>query len=555
MVWGEKLKSLFPDSNLRGRIRMKLLLQPDGIREAIFDEDDDAVKSSLLTLLEPADSGDSAKLPAAGQAFPLFVQSARRNYLEWERSRKEFLEVKEDPFANYSGPFLIWVRKCYVDLKNMLVEEEAKELGQRFILLGTAGIGKSFFTIFWVCYLATKKKRIVWKLDNGSCYLLDFSQDAVTEQGPVDTLNHPVLVQVVNDVDSWLIIDGGLKTGLQYKCNILLACSAKKENHHEFGKGGRVKFWYLPVWSEDEIKGFCDAFVEHKSEFSAMDVPGKDTALANFKELGGVPRYVLHAGKMVQGRAVLRHALDSVSAVNCLQVYAGLFNPELGDMLIHMFVDEKEYTGFKYDFASSDVRHSIEQHLRRVGKVYVVNFLEQSIRSSTLGTMWGHMYELVAPAILSRGGNFKRKRVSETGAEVHDTFQQKELKFVTFSTLQELTKLKDDYPSGAYCQPSSLNCESADAVIVPDTLVQYFKYRKGNHGYKIHGLKELDNALNLKNYSLWSCVPPESYEETKYQNWVTTKGTKYKCMTSEEQGLVEKLHQYVVEVDYRKYIE
>ena len=56
MDWKDKLNSLFPDPDLRRRIKMKLLLQPDGIRADIFDDHDDVVRSSLLTLLEHADS-------------------------------------------------------------------------------------------------------------------------------------------------------------------------------------------------------------------------------------------------------------------------------------------------------------------------------------------------------------------------------------------------------------------------------------------------------------------------------------------------------------------
>jgi hypothetical protein len=92
---------------------------------------------------------------------------------------------------------------------------------------------------------------------------------------------------------------------LEHECSILLACSARKENQHEFGKDPHIKTWSLPVWTEDEIRRFCDAFVEHKSKFPAMDVLSKDTALANFKELGGVPRYVLRAGKMEQAMSLL----------------------------------------------------------------------------------------------------------------------------------------------------------------------------------------------------------------------------------------------------------
>lgn len=50
----------------------------------------------------------------------------------------------------------------------------------------------------------------------------------------------------------------------------------------------------------------------HQSKFSAMDVPSKDMAIANFMELGGVPRYVLRACKMGQGKHLLDQAVATL---------------------------------------------------------------------------------------------------------------------------------------------------------------------------------------------------------------------------------------------------
>lgn len=164
------------------------------------------------------------------------------------------MEVSGDPFVNYRGSFVVWVRKCYIDMIYILVNEEAKQLGhrlmgQRSILMGTGGIGKSFFTILWVCYLATRKKRIVWSVVPDLYYLLDFSQEAATVHGPVDALNH-VLLQVLNDTDVWLIVDrmnGGRSIGSGCMCNILVTCFAERNNYHGFGDGPHVEIRYLPV--------------------------------------------------------------------------------------------------------------------------------------------------------------------------------------------------------------------------------------------------------------------------------------------------------------------
>jgi hypothetical protein len=232
-----------------------------------------------------------------------------------------------------------------------------------------------------------------------------------------------------------------------------------------------------------------------------------------------------------------------------------MFVEDVSDQLIHMFVnEEEEYTNFKFGFASSYVRDAIGKQVSTIPRLEIVNFLEQHISSSSYRTLWGHMYEQIAHLILSRGGTFKRKKVFEDGRiEAIETFRQDPLVLVNFKIVQELGESKDDYPRGAYFQPSSLTFESVDAVIVPNTFVQYFKYSKGNHDYKLHGLKKLDKALESENYNVWSCVPAESYGITEFQNWLGVKGAELKVMRKKSRDLVKKIVQYVVEVDYRRY--
>jgi len=105
-------------------------------------------------------------------------------------------------------------------------------------------------------------------------------------------------------------------------------------------------------------------------------------------------------------------------------------------------------------------------------------------------------------------------------------------------------------------KPTTRNLESVDAVISPASsngvpmLVQIFKRKKGNHGYKLLGLKEADDSLKLKKYELLSCVPKEYYDVTKFQTWRGPHGVTYQKLNSDQKTLVSKMVQYVVEVDY-----
>lgn len=117
--------------------------------------------------------------------------------------------------------------------------------------------------------------------------------------------------------------------------------------------------------------------------------------------------------------------------------------------------------------------------------------------------MYGHLYEAVVLNLLNQGGTFKRKRVSEDGSvTATEDFQQEKLELLPFKRVEQLGELKGKYPLGAYCKPSSFNFSSLDAIILLDTLVQCFAYKKGNHGYKLRGLETVDGALKSAKYKV-----------------------------------------------------
>jgi hypothetical protein len=213
------------------------------------------------------------------------VLSAANNYREWEQGTamaaehaakkpkvmsKKSLKVSADPLGNYGGGILILVRKAYTDLKQIILDEAKERKRRKFIVLGTAGIGKSYFLVFFICYLATQKIKVVWKFSNGDHYLLDFTQDVAEALGPFRDSSTRVLREVFNDLKGWLIIDGQQTTRLPYRCQVLLACCAERDNYYEFSKSDDCKKFYCPVWTEEEIGEFCDDFGEHGSKFSEM---------------------------------------------------------------------------------------------------------------------------------------------------------------------------------------------------------------------------------------------------------------------------------------------
>ena len=257
--------------------------------------------------------------------------------------------VSGDPFSTFPKGFLIWVRECYLDLKEILA---GVEVGMRFVLLGTSTIGKSYFSIFWICYWATMKKRVVWKI-NGDFYFLDFSNEVSSAAyGPYQKTDS-VLKEVFEDPHAWLIIDGAQKGGFTCACHILVPCSAQRDNYFEFSKNHNVKLLYVSIWEEEEIREFLAAFDEHRTRYLHMPVPDRERAMDYFEQLGGVPRYVLSSRKAPRRIKDIQNALGELRKDTCLAYLSAIFDGGAKeDAFVHMkcgqVTDEKNEKNGKY---------------------------------------------------------------------------------------------------------------------------------------------------------------------------------------------------------------
>ena len=102
---------------------------------------------------------------------------------------KPFFKLKSDPLGDFQGKFLLWVRECYTDMTDIM---SIANVGQRFTILGTSCIGKLLFTVFWICYWATLKEKVVWKMNKNQWYLLDFTLPLAKAYGPLSEENEDI---------------------------------------------------------------------------------------------------------------------------------------------------------------------------------------------------------------------------------------------------------------------------------------------------------------------------------------------------------------------------
>lgn len=117
---------------------------------------------------------------------------------------------------------------------------------------------------------------------------------------------------------------------------MLLACSNKKANYHEFAKHPKSRVRYVPVWTEKEVEEFLVDFEPHRSVYGRMSVPDKGTVIKNFRLFGGVPRYVFDRARSYYEELSMTKAIEKLDTDTCLKLFAGLFGDDDADKLVHM---------------------------------------------------------------------------------------------------------------------------------------------------------------------------------------------------------------------------
>jgi hypothetical protein len=310
----------------------------------------------------------------------------------------------------------------------------------------------------------------------------------------------------------------------------------------------------MPVWEEEEICGFVDAFDKQRNIYSNMRVPDKRTAMQNFECLGGVPRYVLDSRHTKVREQALEQALDELKKNICLNFIIDDFGQgDKRDAVVHIKCEPStdghhwNYRNSGFKLASKHVKLQLRDRFHSLSEQDVLKVLRAYANSSLSGSRYGYIFELVAHAVIQQGGKFRMKKVWPEGSEEVEPLNLLQMKPFVFNSWKEVPKQLE---AGTYYLPRRGNLQSIDALLYPDLLLQYFSYNQGVHGYLVQGVLDAHAALGLPQYKVCSCVPKDKYDKTGWQPWKNTGKTNFKKTLPEVIRLSE---QYVIEVDYEKY--
>jgi Crinkler effector protein N-terminal domain len=236
----------------------------------------------------------------------------------------------------------LYVRQCYEDVFHLLIQ--CINLNKTsFAISGTPGIGKSLFFVY-ILYrlmddfktktLPLKPNRVVYQVGpTFECF--DLQQQVVTR---ITTYDVEGLVQ---EEDTFYVIDGQTSVPLISSCVVLFISSPRSEEYKAFVKQKKAKKWYFPVWTLAELQT-CQ-------RHCYPDLP-TEMLQERHRIYGGVARFVFHDDYSILIPKEMQSALNDVDAI-CGVKYVGETTSIFpsSHTLLQIMVGDDEY-GNAYQF-------------------------------------------------------------------------------------------------------------------------------------------------------------------------------------------------------------
>ncbi|GIL88107.1 hypothetical protein Vretimale_13970 [Volvox reticuliferus] len=352
------------------------------------------------------------------------------------------------------------VRHCYRGLFDRMMDLHSSS-ECRFLITGTPGIGKSFFAVVLMGWLAKEKKVSTIVFDtSGVRYLFTFNNGMSVG---VAVGHRKDFTEKLMNSATWWIIDTG--TALERGANTVLLSSPNRELYKEFLKLQGSNVLYMPIWTDDEIEK-CRSQV-----FPTIDL-GLVRALRS--RWGNIPRYVLEKAANVSAQ----HSLDdAISACNWEDMVTCIADPgvakDVSHKLVHIKVKDDQYDQMITKVASSYVVQKMEAKAGYELVQELQNLIHQSTWAPKIfSAAAGDFFESYTHHCLQHGGFFKVRHLCSSLIE--ETQQETELMLHLSPEIHEFRKVEDLQQQGirAYYVSCIDTFPSMDAKLQqPDLLI------------------------------------------------------------------------------------
>ena len=393
----------------------------------------------------------------------------------------------------------------------------------RLVILGTPGIGKTYFGYLLLAVIAQNGGTVVYESGTrGQRYLLS------TETVAIGSLHD--FSDVLRRKNNYYLIDG--RKGVHCAAKSILVSSHRREVWYAFSKT-LCTIRYMPIWTMDEIE---------KCRQLLFPTVERTTAEERFSKWGGVPRFVLQFAHDDAQQELLDQAIGSVD----LDVISNAIGKtEAGDAaahrLIHMSVAD-DFLHRQYKFASQFVAEGVYLELCERDRARLIRFLAVSHNAPGVEALRGSIFEQHAHCILAKGGTFQIRTLPNrpSSVPIRSNLELPQLPVVYFESETELQS-----STASYFRPRITNYESVDSLSKPNRLFQMTV--SGKHPCKQAGLYKLLNLLqNPQGPELYFFVPDDKFESFRFRKYEDSAGHALEEPTYTN---VRSIRQFVLKID------
>jgi hypothetical protein len=340
--------------------------------------------------------------------------------------------------------------------------------GDRVVVMGTPGIGKSSFALYAVYSALQMGKSVVYQhhetnhiytvLYPGNEFATIYSQQS-----------NPVELENPNNV---FVVDG--ITPRNAKAFTLLVSSPNHSRVFEWSKANAATF-YLPIWTFEELKlmsthcfgGFSKAGIFQPVELT------NEVLWERYEMAGGVPRHVFLEAKWRELRVTLKQSaiatLESIDKFTSDQ--SSVF--EVSHRTVHLIVNRSTLMVESLDFASPLARQYVYEAVRDKHRATLLSFMKSTQSEMSLASFRDMVHENFVASFASRNGGTWVARSLSMDGDARLTIPLSAIGIVrTFCDLKELTPGEVDVP--ILWRPQVKNFPSTDLILTVGISVFFF---------------------------------------------------------------------------------
>uniref|UniRef100_A0AAV1TQG9 Crinkler effector protein N-terminal domain-containing protein n=1 Tax=Peronospora matthiolae TaxID=2874970 RepID=A0AAV1TQG9_9STRA len=447
----------------------------------------------------------------------------------------------------------IYVRPCYPHLWDLCrsILDGKKGTYKRLIILGTPGIGKTYFCFLVLLYLAQDGATVIYVSSEVKGERTLFSSNLVVVGSKTD------FEIFLKQRKTFYVVDGVKPS--RVKAKTMLVTSPRKEVWHKICQRKCARL-FMPVWSKQEIFK-CRELLYSNTPVEIVE--------KRYMKWGGVARYVLEYAEDKAVQKSLKEAItkSNLQMILTASVESNGVESDVSHRLLHFRVNH-EFCYKSLDFASVYIAQKVFERLYERGRRDLIDFLAASHELSEDAVKRGILFERFALSLLSQGGKFESRHLKPKDFATDGDEDECKSKCVVVDSEGDVTMYKRAESEcvklcprktfffkrvhdvthsdvGEFLQPASRNFESVDAMAKPDELFQVTCAQV--HPCKQNGLlKALEMLGNPDEPRLYFVVPPDVYEGFEYQEYHNVKGGKGKIIDKR----LKKLGQHVVKIDF-----